>query len=57
MAKGQWTFIGCRFLNVQIKKAKLSLSVYVGITTYTEYIGSPRGSGSARQTNIYCLSK
>lgn len=41
---------------MQIKNAKLSLSVYVGITTYTAYIGSPRGSGSARQTNIYCLS-
>ena len=41
---------------MQIKNAKLSLSVYVGITTYTEYIGPPRGRGSARQTNIFCLS-
>lgn len=41
---------------MQIKNAKRSLSVYVGITTYTEYIGSPLGSDSARQTNIFCLS-
>lgn len=41
---------------MQIKNAKHSLSVYVGITTYTDYIGFPRGSDSARQTNIVCLS-
>ncbi len=39
---------------MQIKKAKLSLSVYVGIATYTEYIAI-LAEAVPLVNNVFCL--